>query len=49
MVRVSKVLGLGWVWGQDWGYGKITVRFVIKVTVRLRVTVMTNTTQNPNP
>ena len=31
MVRVSKVLGLGLVWGQDWVYGKIMVRVVVKV------------------
>ena len=55
MVRVSKVLGLGGVWCQDWGSGKITVRVVIKVTVRVRETIMVNTTQtitlthNPNP
>ena len=36
MVRVSKVLGLGLVSGQDWDYGKITVRVVIKVKVRDR-------------
>ena len=51
MVRVSKVLGLGLVWDQDWGQGKITVRGVIMV--RVSETIMVNTTQthihNPNP
>ena len=42
MARVSKVLGLGYIQGYDWGYGEIWV------VVRVRETVMVNTTRNPN-
>ena len=34
--------------GQDCGYGRITVSVVIKVSVRVRETIILNITQNPN-
>ena len=33
------MLGLGLVWGQDWGYGKITVSVAIKVRVRPNIII----------
>ena len=34
---------------QGCGYGKIRVRVVVKVTFRVRETIIVNATKNPNP
>ena len=48
-VRGSKVLGLRQVLVLHWGFGKISVRVVIKVSVSVRETIRGNTTRNRNP